>query len=663
MTMQLRLPGVDPPRQIRPSTERNEPIFWVRRLRVLRELKPGDEYIVRDVELRRGLNIVWAPPHAPTNGNSLFQNGVAGHTAGKTTFCRLLRHVLGERGFATEGTRRRIREKLPSGWVVAEVMVDNEQWAVARPFGVGPHPFCVRGGAIAHVTDGSDRHDYQLFLDAIGALTAGTLPAPRFPASDEPVRWEHLLPWLSRDQECRFADFLEWRHSSSDSDTPSLDVDERQFVVRSVLGLISDEERAEQQRNAQLVTRKKESAQKEPLLLHQAQVDHTRVSRILGVDLAPPSTPLFGSQARAELERRTTDLSSRERDLAASDRRADLRTALEQAIASETNARRNLQDTKVRLAAERTALGQLAGNSQASLLAALPPASDYCNVRMTVAREHGCPLAASRPINLAARRSERTAAEDLEHQRGLVQMLDTAADEERRALATAESETKAARLAFMSAATALDEERGKILEERALLSQSERLVHEAEEAWNQASEYAEAVTQIAREIEESYGRQEQLRRAGREAIGRFSATFDYVVRAILGDEVTGRVDTSGRSLALLVEEHGERDSAAVATIKLLAFDLAALTSSAEGHGAFPRFLIHDGPREADMAEDIYERLFLFARELEKCFSGEPSFQYVLTTTTRPPGEFQAEPWLRLTLAGVPAEERLLRCDL
>ena len=27
-----------------------------------------------------------------------------------------------------------------------------------------------------------------------------------------------------------------------------------------------------------------------------------------------------------------------------------------------------------------------------------------------------------------------------------------------------------------------------------------------------------------------------------------------------------------------------------------------------------------------MAPDIYERLFLYARQLERCFEGEPSFQ-------------------------------------
>jgi hypothetical protein len=116
-------------------------------------------------------------------------------------------------------------------------------------------------------------------------------------------------------------------------------------------------------------------------------------------------------------------------------------------------------------------------------------------------------------------------------------------------------------------------------------------------------------------------------------------------------------------LSLLVDEHGERDSAAIATVKLLAFDLAALTASAEGQGTFPRFLMHDGPREADIAPEIYERLFLYGRELEKCFSGEPSFQYIVTTTTPPPDAFQKDPWLRLRLAGAPGEERLLRCDL
>jgi hypothetical protein len=609
------------------------------------------------------VNIIWAPPHEPAGENALFQNGVAGHTAGKTTFCRLLRDVLGEHSFAPEGTRRRIRDKLSSAWVVAEVVVDDATWIIARPFGIGPHPFCIRGGTIGQVTDGDDRLDYQEFLEAIDSATTGTLTAARFPASDVSVRWEHLLPWLSRDQECRFANFLEWRHSSSDSEAPSLTVDERQFVVRSTLGLISDEERAEEQTNARLILQKREASEKEPLFLHQARTDHARVSTALGVDLPFPSNPLFASQARAELDRQMAELIQHEQRLSEGDRRAHLRDALEQAIAAETNARRNLQETESRLTWEQTTWAQLAGSSQSALLETLLVATDRCNVPMSLAREQNCPLAVSRPIDLASRRSERTAAEELDVQRRLVETLEASVANTRKALASAQTATTSARRTFLSSATAFDEERGKLFEEKARLSQIARLVQNADTAGRQAAEQTESISRIEGQIKESYARQDQLRSQRRQAISRFSARFDYVVRAILGDEVAGRVDTAGRSLALIVEEHGERDSAAIATVKLLAFDLAALTASAEGHGVFPRFLIHDGPREADLAPDIYERLFLFVRELEKCCSGEPSFQYILTTTTRPPDAFQSEPWLRLRLSGVPAEERLLRCDL
>jgi hypothetical protein len=42
---------------------------------------------------------------------------------------------------------------------------------------------------------------------------------------------------------------------------------------------------------------------------------------------------------------------------------------------------------------------------------------------------------------------------------------------------------------------------------------------------------------------------------------------------------------------------------------------------------------------------------------------QPLFQYIITTTTRPPDEFLKEPWLRDKLGGAPADSRLLRRDL
>jgi hypothetical protein len=96
--------------------------------------------------------------------------------------------------------------------------------------------------------------------------------------------------------------------------------------------------------------------------------------------------------------------------------------------------------------------------------------------------------------------------------------------------------------------------------------------------------------------------------------------------------------------------------------KVVAFDLATLAMTIEGRTHLPGFIVHDSPREADLGRSIYHRLFGFARRLE-AFGTGPLFQYIVTTTTEPPEEFRSAPWLRLTIKGAPAEERLLGVDL
>jgi hypothetical protein len=210
--------------------------------------------------------------------------------------------------------------------------------------------------------------------------------------------------------------------------------------------------------------------------------------------------------------------------------------------------------------------------------------------------------------------------------------------------------------------TAYDEESARLSKEESRLVAAERLLDDAESSLEGAAASAERLRRLTADIESSYERQQLLREQLRDAFGRFSRAFEHVARALLGDDIHARVEGAGRSLALHVERDGDRDSAAITTVKLLAFDLAALTMSVEGHGHFPRLLVHDGPREADLAPDIYDRLFLYAQELERCFEAEPGFQYILTTTTEPPATAAREPWLRLQISGASSEERLFRMD-
>jgi hypothetical protein len=122
-----------------------------------------------------------------------------------------------------------------------------------------------------------------------------------------------------------------------------------------------------------------------------------------------------------------------------------------------------------------------------------------------------------------------------------------------------------------------------------------------------------------------------------------------------------------RGIDLKADRNGDLFGAALETIKVLSFDIASMAASIEGAGLHPRFLIHDGPREADMARVIYERFFLYARKLEEAFPDgtEPSFQYIITTTTPPPEDMQfGSKWLMdPVLNGSKSEGRFLKIDL
>jgi len=147
---------------------------------------------------------------------------------------------------------------------------------------------------------------------------------------------------------------------------------------------------------------------------------------------------------------------------------------------------------------------------------------------------------------------------------------------------------------------------------------------------------------------------------------RLSDAFADAVRAAMGGKVEPSITLTDRGFTLSVKRKGELSGAALETIKVLAFDVAAMVLSMEGIGYHPRFLIHDGPREADMARLIYERFFLYARKLGESFENpdEANFQYIITTTTPPPKDMQhGSRWLRLTLNTTIEDERLLRVNL
>ena len=163
------------------------------------------------------------------------------------------------------------------------------------------------------------------------------------------------------------------------------------------------------------------------------------------------------------------------------------------------------------------------------------------------------------------------------------------------------------------------------------------------------------------EIQEKREQAEAFRSRHAEVFNRLSQLFDGILRELIGADATGTVSLDGKSLRLSVQLGGERSTAALDSLKVIAFDLAAMCMSIEGRAHQPAFVIHDSPREADLGLSIFHRLFHLVHSMEGI--GEwPQFQYIITTTTSPPDELRQAPWLAETLGGA-AGERLLKCDL
>ena len=77
-----------------------EPVLWIREVRLLYRFEPGDKEEIRRVVLHRGVNIIWAKPADPDEADPAARG--RGHDVGKTSFCRLIRYLLGEEHYGNE---------------------------------------------------------------------------------------------------------------------------------------------------------------------------------------------------------------------------------------------------------------------------------------------------------------------------------------------------------------------------------------------------------------------------------------------------------------------------------------------------------------------------------------------------------------------------------
>ncbi len=618
---------------------RREPRLWVKELAVYREWH--SEALQRRIELRQGLNIIWAEPS---------EQGAGGHAAGKTTFCRFLRYLLGDANYGSEPFRDAFRVKFPNAWLVGEVHLDGETWVVARFIGIvgSPH-WSARGVKIDRAFDENiERQTYAEFVRALHKTFVTPLPVDVLPGSGKNVEWPHLLAWLSRDQEARYDHVLDWRSQYSGAggigDIHSAD---RTLLVRTMLGLTQPGELEARVEHMRILRDKADCEALIPKVdfaRKRADKEYRRLTKAGDRELTEGGLLVEGNDLKAEAIR----LEARVRELQQQDGAGEVlpveRDGLVKQLGLLAERAKDLDADQ-----KRTQLdldfqeGRVSDEEYRKQLAQMPLRADQCSAPLDLAVLHGCKLAKSLHPN---RFSEHVLAE-LQTTIGVLKAKASSLTETERQLQTERTETERRKgdvEARITTARRRHQANTKTFEDdaktaREKLDATERL-RELMEELDAEKKKLEGLQTDQRKSTEA---QDKLRQQASTRLSDFSVIFGALAGFVLQSDSRGAVRFLAEEVKLELD-YNDLTSTALVTLKILLFDLAALFASARDAENHPGLLIHDSPREADLTAAIYRRIFDAAKAEEADVEFSP-FQYIITTTEPPPEALQHKPWL------------------
>jgi len=659
---------------LKPASGREEPALWVSKLAVYKAWPPSNDTLLRQViELRKGLNILWARPSGSTSEASR----LAGHGAGKTTFCRLIRYVLGEEPAGSKGFREGFRAKFENGWVLAEVYVAGQRWLVGRSLSQsGYNPFAKLNGTLQdEFPDSPSRLGFKDYEKAIDAAVFGGMTFRTLAESQKVLDWSRLLPWLSRDQEAHFSGLLEWRREQdSDSNSPYVSADDKANLVRLMLGLVDAEEQdllAEFARKAEL---HEQRMRDRPKLEFTVERERTTLESKLGIKVETPDAPLL----QQEVDNKVTKLRNEaDQALASVKQNEEIDKLI--ALVGQRRAEWGVANAMVEEYEEAVEFAEARAKGVAPTLKQQPQEKDpyrealkglgpfpgYCSHLTDNAWKANCPIAEERPKDDEITEATKKIMAEAKPQENALVAQKAELDRRRKLAAPKKQALETAVRALTLARERHQKELEKLRAPAQEAARIEALLMSYRKACTDLAAWDEELKTLKRDKEALDAKLTELTTHHKTLLDQFGAIFNRVAQRMLGTAVTGSVRFSGKAILPELEYHGPRDSAALKVVRWLIFDLASLTLGITNPAAHhPRFLIHDSPREADLAAAIYVSLFSAAEDLEKASGSSPAFQYIVTTTEPPPEILNKKPWMLDPILDASSEEgRLLGVDL
>lgn len=669
--------------QLSQSPIKASPEVWIHKIGLLSRIVPEPEFIRETITLRKGLNIIWAeePESAEAGGD------IAGHSAGKTTLCRIIRYLLGEKTFSNKANTHAVKKAFPNGYVAAELYVKGQLYAVLRPLGENRNSYVLKGGTMEQVIKDKGEVAYQEnypvklgLAQLIDDFSTGTVVR-----TNEPIQWGHILAWCARDQEARFQNIHDWRSSRSESDWPSFRFPKSDplFVMRVALGLFlpdelkSEESLAEISRQLADAESDLERAKREPEYWRDHLTDKLRKELI---KYAPnrrteiQEAPLQGEGLFPDLKRLTAKTAyelgekqdTEEEQIKVIDSQA--KDLLEQTVQIKSDIKqlqalfqvdaRAALELKKELNAHATAKKQI---DEAKFLMCeyghlLVGECAHVKNRQMLLSGKPMPNEVLSPEDLKAREAER---KKVENQISGLDRVIKAKEFESDALAKRREKIK----------TSI-ETRGRLLTD--LQECLEDLITWSERASSPLK--FEKLKDKAIEIEKLKLSITAKQVALNELIAEhdsnrdlLSLIFSASAKAVLPSSAyDGVVKFQDRELNFQITKKGTMSGEAMETLAVLLGDLSCLIyNSLSEKSHLPGIMIHDSPREADLGLRLYHSFILFVAKLDQSFTEKTGcpFQYILTTTTPPPDTLKKSDAVRLQLDASKRGGLLFRTDL
>lgn len=660
------------------SPMRTAPDVWISRVVLYERIGPTPQ-VIRDILLKRGVNIVWAEePDTDTPTAD-----IAGHSAGKTSFCRLVRYILGETTFGTKANMEMIRASLPDAYVGAELWVKGKRWATIRPVGGGRASYAKTDVSLEELLADRPLSINQTEYPSVLGFTSliDDLETAAVVRTGEPIQWGHLLAWCARDQEARFQNVYEWRSPRSESEWPAFRFPKGDplFVMRAVLGLfLSDELKGEETlakvlRQQEELTKRLEDLRREPQFRvnrYSAELrDQLRIALPDRDDIE--SLPPQADTLNADLSRVADIALEQLRALAvkADLERAELQEEID-AVGGDIQALEGREQTLRSL----FQLSQAGGREAAAGLGELKQERDLVADRA----EELCPFgkvklkdcvhvkerqALIRPAIVqdahVMEQLEAKRAEETRRNTGDLETLTTElenARKKRRELQLKRDGLGVEARGHREAAWQIDRTRGFLID-----------WVNRQRAPAEFPELIKCQKDLKSVTEESVSLRQQLSQflvQHTENRKRLETIFSGLVKSVLtSGTYDGQVSLDDGELSFRIVHGTAMSGEAVETLSVLLADIAALVYHSVSEGSrLPGFVIHDSPREADLGLRLYRGLIRVIAAIEAHFQTLEScpFQYILTTTTPPPEEMRTDGVVRLRLDAAHSDGLLFR---